>query len=102
MSHSFKDAIYFYTVALAQNVLSAYLACKKKARYQNYISDICLVLNIHDQLAALKVSLKDSLARSASRITHTYALTVTQHQNKGLFCCLSAFLSPAQYSEEIR
>lgn len=72
MSHSFKDVIYFYVVALAENVLSVNLACKtKKAQYQNYISDICLLLNIHDQLAALKVSLKDSLALSLS-FTHTH------------------------------
>lgn len=55
---------------------------KKKAQYQNYISDICLVLNIHDQLAALKVSLKDSLLLSQphtdmhTHITRTMALSI--------------------------
>lgn len=67
--------IFFYTVAVAQNVLTANL--KKKAQHQN--ADICLVLNIHDQLAALKVSLKDSflLAQPTTQIyAHTWVLTI--------------------------
>lgn len=95
MNHSFKDTVYFYTVAVAQNVLTANLACKKKAQYQNYISDICLVLNIHDQLAALKVSLKDCFLL-AQPTTHIYTHT---HVDPDYF--LSAFLFLIQYSETI-
>lgn len=72
--------IYF----LKKNIL------KKRHDTKRYISDVCLVLNIHDQLAALKVSLKRSCWLSPTR-THTQYAD-TQQQTEVLAYYLGIFI----------
>lgn len=77
MSHSFKDAIYFYTVDVAQNVLTANLACEEstepKLRYLPSFKYSWSVCSFESELKRL------FLARSAYHAdicSHTWVLTI--------------------------